>query len=46
MYDKQRWETLQDKDILTALNEDPEKVLLYLKKIGRLASPDLNARRT
>ena len=35
MYDRQRWEILENEDILQALNDCPEKVLLFLKRIGR-----------
>ena len=44
VYDKQRWETLQTMDPIEALNDCPDKVLAFLKKIGRLAAPDLGRR--
>ena len=44
VYDQQRWETLQNLDPISALNDCPDKVLAFLKKIGRLTAPDLGRR--
>ena len=41
VYGRQRLETCGATNILELLNNKPDKIILFLEKIGRLAAPDL-----
>ncbi|MCP4490106.1 MAG: hypothetical protein GY820_22735 [Gammaproteobacteria bacterium] len=41
IYERQRREVFDDEDVLKALNNNPGKVLDFLKRIGRTAAPEL-----
>ena len=41
IYERQRREVFDDEDVLKAQNNNPGKVLDFLKRIGRTAAPEL-----
>ena len=41
MYERQRREELEEEDVIKILKNNPERVLVFLRRIGRTAAPDL-----